>query len=148
MLGNVHQHAGMRSWVALSLLVLLDMSSPSSARTIVSVDRRDCSQLTRHTPSADVAYKSGVDARGRAVAPANIGGDRPVVLPDRFEIPITVDLGDRLGIPPSGDADYIAEFPVGAVTVTADGRVVFNGVPLTDDEAAELSALCQQIDGN
>lgn len=125
------------------LLLLFVLPSVAQAGTTLSLERRDCARLVRHVPDAGVAYKPGVDAHGRKVAPADLGDGNAVALPDRFEFPVTVDLGDRLGIPVGGDADYIARMPVGIVSVGVDGRVAFNGVPLTDDEAAELAARCQ-----
>ena len=121
------------------------LATSAQAGTKLSLDRRDCAVLARHVPSADVAYTPGVDAHGRKVVPADLGGGNGVALPDRFEFPVTIDLGDRLGIPAGGDADYIARMPVGTVSIDPGGHVAFNGVPLTDDEATELSARCQSI---
>ena len=126
------------------ILLAVVISTPVVAETTISLSKSDCARLVRHEPAPDVAYKPGADARGRAVAPADLGSNPSVKIPDRFEFPITVDLGERLGIPAGGDADYIARVPVGAVSVTPDGRVSFNGVALTDDEAAQLSELCQK----
>ena len=35
---------------------------------------------------------------------------------------------------------------IGDVVVTSDGRVTFNGTPLTSDAQHELAQKCQQID--
>ena len=131
--------------IAITAALLLVTAPAMAAETVVSLDRRDCARLVRYTPAPDVAYRPGVDAHGRKVVPADLGGTGEIALPTRFEIPIKVDLSDRLGIPPNGDADYIARFPVGAVTADEDGRIAFNGVPLTDDEAADLAARCQRV---
>ena len=133
----------MRTIAILAVLLILTVPAAAEERAI-SLDRRDCAGLVRHALSSDVTYKPGVDARGGKVAPADLGGGNPIDLPERFEIPISIDLGDRLGIPLGGSANYLARFPVGTVTVARDGRVAFNGVPLTDDETAELAARCQQ----
>ena len=60
------------------------LGSPADAQTNVSIDRRDCARLVRYVAPADVAYKPGVDAHGRKVVPADIGGCPQIVLPDRF----------------------------------------------------------------
>lgn len=61
----------------------------------IVITKLDCSRLIRHTPSADVAYKPGVDARGGAVAPADMPGSGadaiPGLLPDVLEFPITIN---------------------------------------------------------
>ncbi|MCR6632206.1 MAG: hypothetical protein NVV74_20360 [Magnetospirillum sp.] len=67
---------------------------PSQPIRIV-ITKLDCSRLVRHTPSADVAYQSGVDARGRRVAPADVPGSGadaiPGLVPDVLEFPITIN---------------------------------------------------------
>lgn len=61
----------------------------------IVITKTDCSRLIRHVPAADVAYKPGVDAKGRAVAPADMPGSGadalPGVLPDVLEFPITIN---------------------------------------------------------
>lgn len=61
----------------------------------IVITKVDCSRLIRHTPSADVAYQPGVDARGRAVAPADVPGSGAdamgKIVPDVLEFPITIN---------------------------------------------------------
>ena len=137
----------MQRMLPWSLLAFMAVT-PAMAETTIVLDQSDCARLVRHVADADVAYQPGVDVHGNAVAPADLGGGAQIALPDRFEFPITVDLGDRLGIPVRSDADYIARLPVGTVSAGVDGRVTFNGVPLTDAEAADLAARCQQVSRN
>ena len=61
------------------------------------ITKKDCLRLLRHQPSADVAYKPGVDARGKPVAPADLPGGFKMVLPDVFEFNVTKDLSAYLG---------------------------------------------------
>ena len=67
----------------------------------VTITRADCARLVEHVPSADVAYQPGVDAYGRAVAPADLPGGlhngTQFQVPDTLHIPIEVDLLDRFG---------------------------------------------------
>lgn len=61
----------------------------------IVITKLDCSRLIRHVPAADVAYQPGVDARGRAVAPADMPGSGanalPNLLPDVLEFPLTIN---------------------------------------------------------
>ncbi len=116
---------------------------PQSAPTIV-VDRAACRWVQRHEPTADVAYKPGVDARGKAVAPADLPGSSGIALPETIEIGITVPLAERFGVP--RDALYKAEAYVGTVTLR-DGKVLFNGQPINPAAEGELVALCAKQEG-
>lgn len=112
---------------------------PKAAPTIV-VDRAACRWVQRHEPAADVAFKPGVDARGQAVAPADLPGSTSPALPDTIEIGITVPLAERFGVP--ADALYRAEAYVGTVTLR-NGAVLFNGQPINPAAESELVALCR-----
>jgi G:T/U-mismatch repair DNA glycosylase len=61
------------------------------------VTKKDCQRLVRHQARADVAYKPGVDVRGKKVAPADLAGSFQMVLPDVFEFNVTKDLTAYLG---------------------------------------------------
>ena len=110
---------------------------------VVQVTAQTCADLVRYRPAPDVAYKPGVDAEGRPVAPADLGGGVSIALPKTFEIPITVDLQRLLGIPADPALFQTDQFRVGTVTY-ADGRAYFNGQQLQDEAATELSDLCQR----
>lgn len=110
----------------------------------VQISKQDCSQLVRHVASSDVGFQPGVDVNGNAVAPADLEGTRTIPAPDAISIPLTLDLASRLGIPPGGNADYLARPVIGDVVVTSDGRVSFNGMPLTSEIQHELAQLCQR----
>jgi hypothetical protein len=109
----------------------------------VRVSEADCARFAAHVPRADVAYKPGVDADGNKVIPADLGGGINIAAPKNFEIPITLDLQKLLGIPANPNSFQTQNFTVGVVK-WENGRATFNGTPLQNEEAAELSALCQQ----
>lgn len=109
----------------------------------VTITRTDCARLVAHIPAADVAYQPGVDAYGRAVAPADLNGGTQIPVPETLHIPIEIDLLDRFGIPAHPDL-YESDIPLGEV-VYRNGRLSFNGQPLQNEAAAELSRRCQQI---
>ncbi len=127
------------------LLLIGAATSPAVAHDapVVTISRADCDRLVEHKPAPDVAYQPGVDVNGRPVAPADLDGGIQITLPETIRIPIEVDLFDRFGIPANRDL-FEADAEVGVVTYT-DGRAYFNGQPLQDEAAAELSALCQKV---
>ena len=131
--------------VSLFLAALL-AAAPARAHegpAEVIVTRADCARLVEHVPAPDVAYQPGVDAYGRAVAPAELDGGTPIQAPETLHIPIEIDLLDRFGIP-ANPALYESDIPIGEV-LYRNGRLTFEGQPLQDEAAAELSRRCQQI---
>ncbi len=109
----------------------------------VIITRADCARLVEHVPAPDVAYRPGVDAYGRAVAPADLNGGAQIQAPETLRIPIEIDLLDRFGIP-ANPALYESDIPIGEV-VYRNGRLTFEGQPLQNEAAAELSRRCQNI---
>ncbi|MHA1113003.1 MAG: hypothetical protein ACTSRY_00650 [Alphaproteobacteria bacterium] len=125
--------------LAASLALAAVTQAQAQAVTVV-VSRADCARLVRHVPAPDVAYRPGIDVHGRPVAPADLPGTPRIVLPEEFEIKITVDLRARLGLP-ADPGKYAGEVKVGTVRYR-DGRAWFNGQPLEDESQARLSAAC------
>ena len=116
---------------------------PAAAQT-VKITSADCSRLvTKHVPAPDVAYKPGVDVRGRAVAPADLGGAPQIKIPDQINIPITVDLQKRLNIPANPNL-FKPEADLGMVTFQGT-QVFYNGQPIGDTAQAARAAECQKI---
>lgn len=123
-------------------------AGPAAAQTPQGdVDRRLCQSLgVNHRPAPDVEYVPGVDARGGAVAPADLPGSygaarQPL---ERFEIPVTVDFARRMGFS-AGRSAAAARAPgameVGRLVIDG-GRVTFNGQPIGDSSQAALAAAC------
>ena len=111
----------------------------------VQIRREDCARLVKHVPDPDVTYQPGVDVDGNPVAPADLDGGYQITLPEVIEIPITVLLQDRFGIP-ANSVLYKGEAEIGVAEVNLDGeKVTFNGQDLTSPEAQALSAACQEI---
>ena len=111
---------------------------------VVEITEADCRLLTRHRPDADVAFQPGVDARGRAVAPADLNGGGPrLETPRRIVIPIEVDLFERFGVPANPDL-FEADAQVGEV-IYDDGKLFYNGQRLADGASDELVPLCREI---
>lgn len=133
----------MRTFVSTAALIVAIILIYSADAQTVKITESDCSNFVRHVPANDVAYKPGVDAKGRAVVPADLGGAPQIKVPTEFSIPITVDLQKRLGIPADPNSFQTQNFAIGTVT-WKDGRGYFNGQPLQNEDAARLSALCQE----
>jgi hypothetical protein len=111
------------------------------AQTVV-VDTAACRALiVAHRPADDVAYTPGVDARGRAVAPADLNAPAPTVLAPSFTFDIDVDLRPYLQ---SGSALSQPRLNVGRVTIGPTGAVLFNGQPLPQPDVAALAAACRR----
>ncbi|MGE5476940.1 MAG: hypothetical protein ACM3Q1_09820 [Bacteroidales bacterium] len=88
----------------LSILAVILACAPATVLAQEEMERQpvrivitklDCSRLIRHVPAADVAYQPGMDAKGRAVAPADIPGSGadaiPNLVPDVIEFPLLVN---------------------------------------------------------
>lgn len=130
-------------------LTTLLLASPALAHAAPQIDPRFCQALVKHTPSADVAYRAGVDVHGKAVTPADLPDSPPIKLPEVITIPLTADLTTLLNLPAAK-----MPFKTGADTAVALGsltlegdRVLYNGQPLTGDQQDNLSVLCLQPDG-
>lgn len=111
----------------------------------ITVSRKNCKRITRYAPSADVEYKPGVDARGRKVVPADVGGGSRIKIPDEITIPIGIDLDEKYGLGSGGK--YTGEATIGTVKVRG-GRVYYDGKPLDENDQAAMAAACQKTYGN
>jgi hypothetical protein len=147
----------MQGLTALAAMVVGAMGIAGAAHAeTVTVSAADCRRLVNHRPSDDVAYKPGMDVHGRAVAPADLGGGYPAMgVVDEIDIPISVDLADRLGrararsvgigkpttaarpLPP-----YEGHVPVGTVTIKGND-VLWDGEPLLPKDEAVLATACR-----
>jgi hypothetical protein len=121
--------------------VFAAMLHAAAAQTVV-VDSAACRALTVHQPAPDVAYRPGVDAMGRAVPPADLGGaPQPSPLARNFVFDLNADLRPYLR---PGSALFQPQLSVGRVSVAPDGTVLFNGQPLGQADRAALAAACRQ----
>lgn len=108
----------------------------------ITVSKRDCRRVTAYQPSGDVDYKPGVDARGNAVAGANLPGSVIIEAPKTITIPLTLELADLFALPPGMEAE------AGIGTVKYDigsGKLEYNGQPLTDPQMAAIAAACAKM---
>jgi hypothetical protein len=121
-------------------------AQPSSLGGLVQPDgrivitREMCAQQSiQHRPAPDVAYRPGVDAYGRPVAPADLpNSGNQYGLGDRT----STDLLIRPQSAVPGRGGVVGETYVGRVTVDANGRTWINGQPVDGSSQTELQQLC------
>ena len=123
-----------RNIAVLSLGLIAFCTGPASARPDA------CAQVLRHSPSPDVAYRAGVDVKGRAVVPADLE-------PPAFDLPedITFEILVPMRRADAGRfdrRDYYGEALAGFLTLHGDGRVSINGRPLEGAQQEALRAAC------
>lgn len=111
----------------------------------IVVTRSDCAALVEHRPSADVEYRPGVDVRGRPVVAADLAGTPQIALPEEIVIDVTVQVYQYLGrTPPAGLGD--TSMSVGRL-VFSDGKLTFNGEPLSGSASSAIAAACAAKSG-
>jgi hypothetical protein len=76
---------------ALAIAFSLVPATALAGFTGIAVTPADCRLLERHQPAPDVAYRPGVDVRGRPVAPADLGGAPGFELPPVLEFTLALD---------------------------------------------------------
>lgn len=123
---------------AVTMIAVGGFASHAAAQQTV-VSKRDCQHLVHHVPAPDVAYRPGVDVRGRKVAPADLPGSG-LSLPREIDIPITIDFAERYGFDGKGVS---AEKTLGRVTVRG-GQAYWNGAPLGSADQARIAQACRQ----
>ena len=104
---------------------------------ILEVSKNDCRRAVRHMPSADVAYKPGLDVRGRWVGAADVGGGSRIKLPDVFEFNVNVDIRRYLGGP---EADAAAASTAAIAADQAKSAVTAASTAVAAAEAAASEA--------
>lgn len=130
--------------VPLSLALGWVASSVPAAAGNLRVSKSDCDKLVAYRQPPGVEHQPGVDVNGRPVVPADLNGGTQIRLPDTILVPITVDLGDRFGIPHNSVLfDATAFIGIASVRLS-DGKVTFNGQDLSDPETRALAAACQR----
>ncbi len=129
--------------LALTAATVAAAETPPAPEARLELTTAECRRLVvAHAPSADVAYRPGVDVYGRPVAPADLGSRPPLELPDRIVIDVLIPLRQVLGnrAPPRTED---SEVRLGEIVLEGD-RLSFNGQPLADPEAQAVAAACRK----
>ena len=105
-------------------LLALRMTTGAYAQTALPPE---CVAVRQADKGAD--YIPGVDVKGRAVVPADVGaGGASPFVPYPVIIPVTIDLAERVGLSVRG---LELSGTMGFLEVFGDGRVLYNGQDLT-----------------
>ena len=109
----------------------------------VQVGKKECRRLVAHKPSADVAYKPGVDAYGRPVKPADLPGTRIIKAPNKITIALSFDALEAYGIS-AGSTLMEGTASTGSVSYDINsGQIEYNGNSLSDPEIMALADQCR-----
>lgn len=102
----------------------------------LAVEKVICQQLYMHRPNNDVTFRPGVDVNGRNVAPPDLPGGNPIGLNEFLEVPLTVDLAQRLSQPVPAGTEM--KGVIGNLRLYKDGRITNNG----QDVIPQASTMC------
>jgi hypothetical protein len=117
-------------------------SCDATERTI-AVARSDCRLAVEHAATADVDFEAGVDVHGQPVPPADVGR-AGVGLPDIVSVFVSAEVRNTFQL---GDDSPLLSFDAGIGVVEyelSSGRLLFNGVPLSERDEQALAALCRE----
>jgi len=126
------------------LTVLILYAAQSSAADVqINVTKDDCNRVEKHVAGNDVAFKPGVDVRGKAVAPADI--DEPkILLPENIIIDLSLPIKDLFK--DKNPRLENAEVQIGVLDYNiASGKLKFNGQELNDPALHAIAVKCQEI---
>ncbi|SOD94143.1 hypothetical protein SAMN05421508_103375 [Caenispirillum bisanense] len=149
---------GMRATLAVLAGLALPVGAAGAAEVTVTEDGPlrititplDCSRIDQgiaYRQPPGVEYQPGVDARGRAVAPADVGGGYNIDLPEEISFYLSLDLAERLQerVPEAARGAIKAETVLGAVTIY-QGQAYWNGEPMEPSVQRELREACRTLE--
>lgn len=121
--------------------------STSAGADEIRITSRDCQRIVRHVADADVAYKPGVDVRGKPVAPADLSDSPKLKLPDVYTFDINIDMGRYLGRPEDqAAAASAATLAADAATAAATAATTAANDATSTAEAARDVADAKEAD--
>ncbi len=110
--------------------------------TSLSVSRSDCLRLVRHRAGGDVAFKPGVDVRGKKIVPADVEGRVDMAPKGDVVIDFGVDLAEKYNINPGSGLSATAA--IGKVVYNMDsGTFTINDKPLEPPERRAVDQACR-----
>ncbi len=134
------QRLGTAALIAAAAALVL-LAGPALGQQTVIITRANCLRLVEHVPAPDVAYRPGLDVRGRPVAGADLdGGYAPVEPPHEIAFPVEVELRNFLGGP---EAD--AQAASAALAAADEAAAAAN---LADSAASQAEAAAAADSGN
>ena len=143
-LTNVGDTKSMCKFALVVALVICGGAAHAATTTVtVTVTKADCRHIVYHTPDASVAYRPGVTADGRSVAPADLAGGYRVKPPETFSMDINIDLQARFGLP-ANKGQYVGEIKAGRVEIK-DGKAFYNGQELATSAENAVAEACANL---
>lgn len=147
----------------LTIALVSTLWTQASYAETVKLSTGDCTKLVQHQPADDVTYKPGVDVRGKAVAPADLGGGYNMPIPEEINIQIGIDLADRMalrearrnnaapgaipGLPAQQPVrkvlPYEGKAPIGMLTIKGNDAY-WNGERIAPQDEALLAEACRK----
>lgn len=119
---------------AIIFILTLLLCSEGLAQNLTATEIDFCKILPRYESNKenDVNYKSGIDAYGKAVVPADLETkSSEIELPTIYNIPITVDLAERLNKNASINT-LTMDLPLGMMQIHPDGKVYYQNKDISD----------------
>lgn len=127
--------------------------SPEPLPAVVAMSVADCQRLLsqprgdrqriEHRPDADVAFQSGVGARGQPVTPADLPGSGPGILAPNFLLELKFTLTDLLGSRAPARAGAAA-LTVGRLELDpTTGQLRLNSEPVDPPAEDKVAAACR-----
>jgi len=140
--------------IFVTLMINISLIFPSgSAERLAYVTKENCQRLLAHIPADDVAYKAGVDVRGKAVAPADLAPSSDFAsnlgMKEGISFHLILDVAKESGINDRSKKIFEdhkglrGEIYLGQVVIK-DGQATLNGKPLVADDEKQLLLLCRQ----
>jgi hypothetical protein len=138
------QRLGTAALIAAAAALVL-LAGPALGQQTVIITRANCLRLVEHVPAPDVAYRPGLDVRGRPVAGADLdGGYAHVEPPHEIAFPVEVELRNFLGGPEAdaqaASAALAAADEAAAAANLADSAASQAEAAAADSGNAELAA--------
>lgn len=87
----------------------------------------------KHFVASDAAYQEGIDVNGNPVAPADLSLSAPIEAPEYMEVPLSVELGQKMDLPLGNGVELNAV--VGNLKLYTDGHVEYNGQDVSEKVA-------------
>lgn len=120
-------------FLILWAVAFMGMSNVAIAEPVITVEKSLCEA---YKPTQSAAYVEGVDVNGNQVAPANLANDNMITFNDPIEIPLTIDLAQRLNLDIKG---MELKQTLGMISINKEGNVTFNG----KDISSNTKTLCE-----
>lgn len=139
-------------WRCIFATVIINnlLINPSvSAETKAYVSVESCRILTTHIPIEDVAYKAGVDVRGRPVKSADLSPAPDLGLKNKISFRLILDVAEENRGSVSSEKQFQdhpgleGNINLGEIVIK-DGNVTLDGKPLAAQHQIELSEFCKK----